>query len=413
MKQNKTRIIPKYEIKTKLNPAIRNSLRILSMNSNELLDIIGNEIEANPLLEMEFSASSNQNVYESALNYVSKEKDLRDFLIEQLHLNFDRVDFELAEYIINLLNSNGYLTVSSDEIAEEMSRTVSEVDELIEQLKEMDPPGIFARDLKECLLLQLKHFPSSGNAVKITENYLSELAKGKLSELSKKLNCSMDEVERAVGLIKRCNPNPASGFSKKASAVYPEVAVSIDEEGEFVYTLIHSFQELKIKDFRSEDPSAKEYLSEKRKEAKMLLQAISHRNRKLLELTASICEYQREYLQNNGPLLPLTREYLAEKCSLSISSVSRCLMHKGIEFQNRFIAYSEFFSPLLHGKISSHEAKRKIARIIKEEDKKMPFSDLEISEKLKEQDIYITQRTVAKYRKQMKILNSYYRRKRL
>ena len=86
-------------------------------------------------------------------------------------------------------------------------------------------------------------------------------------------------------------------------------------------------------------------------------------------------------------------------------------MHKGIDFQHRFIAYSDFFSPLLHGKISSHEAKRRIVEIIKSEDKETPLSDQKISEKLKQVDIYITQRTVAKYRKQMRILNSHYRKK--
>lgn len=411
MKQHKTRVIPKYETKLKLNPAIQNSLQILSMNSQDLLEYIKNEVQTNPLLEFESSFSSDQNTYESALNYVFKEKGLKEFLIEQLHLYFDEIDYELAEYIINLLNTNGYLTSLPDEIANDMHRSVFEVEKLLDKLKEMEPTGVFAKDLKECLLLQLRQFPSSETAIILVEKYLFEIAKGKLNEISKKLGCDREEIEKAVALIQRCNPNPGSGFSNKATAIFPEVIVNIDEDEEFTYTLLHSFQELKFNDIHFEDQSSKTYLAEKRKEAKKLLHSVSYRNKKLLELTALICEYQRGYLLNKEPLYPLTQDFLAKRCNLSISSVSRCLMHKGIDFQHRFIAYSDFFSPLLHGKISSHEAKRRIVEIIKSEDKETPLSDQKISEKLKQVDIYITQRTVAKYRKQMRILNSHYRKK--
>ena len=410
MTDTKIRLTPKLNVKTKINPKLQQSLKILSMNRHDLASLIQDALENNPLLEWESSRTFCADIYEQSLNYVKKDKTLSEVLNEQLHYSFDHIDFNLAEYLIDLLDDNGYLRYLPEELADTSGHSLSEISSVLQCLKKLEPAGIFAYDLKECLLLQLDRISDSALAKALVSDNLEDIAKKHYEYLIKKYNCSDTDLKHAILLIQSCHPKPANNFSNDAAIIFPEIRVELDENNEFVFMLIDSFQELRIREIQAFSQDEKTYIREKKQQASYLIQAIRQRNKTLLRITSCICEYQKNFFVHHDPLLPLTQQKIAQACGLSISSVSRCLSQKGIEFNGIFYSYAFFFPSQVCENVSSDEIKAKIRDLISKENKLAPLSDLEIATYFENKGICLTRRVIGKYRKQLGIPNSHYRK---
>lgn len=212
------------------------SLKVLEMNDTQVLDAIVAELEINPVLEaneniyaMQEHAYGDRTPFDLALNYVVQEESLSETLLKQLHTDSHQVNEALADFIIESLDSNGYLRLSMEELMEITHASFEELEETINVIQTFEPYGVCARSLQECILIQLSylHHPALKTAITITDRYLEELAQNKLPWLASCLNISLEEVNAAAALIRSCNPKPGSSYAHPSAYVAADAKITV------------------------------------------------------------------------------------------------------------------------------------------------------------------------------------------
>lgn len=356
---------------------------------------------------------------EADSRYGKKEaQSLREYLLFQINiLKISEDHKKVLRFLAESTAESGYL--EADVVQSLMERYhVKEATaaRILEQFQSLDPVGVGARDLKECLLIQLRQKEASLLACHIVEQHLEELAKNRLSYLAKQCRVSVAEITTALQEIRSCAPKPGSGFRGEEPVGYiiPDILVE-QKNGELLVTVNRSVTpHLQISSSyvamlkQSAETETTEYISEKLKQAEWALQCISRRESTLQQTAECIVRRQKTFfLQPNGKLLPLKLADVAEALQLHESTVSRAVKEKYLQCERGVFPLHAFFSKALAAEgedaVSADSIRQQIRNLIEQEDKKKPLSDRELTEQLTAQGIQISRRTVAKYREGMGI----------
>jgi RNA polymerase sigma-54 factor len=353
---------------------------------------------------------------------------LRDYLMHQL--GYFEVPPEvraMAEKIIYNLDRNGYLPMPLQDLlgpgASPEDLAVAE--EGLRIVQQMDPPGVGARDLKECLLLQLQPGMTYYEELReIISKYLKELENNRLPVIAKKMGIPLSKVQEVVKELRKLNPRPGANFdSEKPLPVRPDIFVEKAEDGTYRVRLEEGrVPSLYISPFYRQllaagklSGEAKEYLKRKLNSAQWLIDSIRQRRTTLTKIAQAIIDHQKEFLEK-GPshIEPLKMQQIAEKVGVDVSTVSRAVDGKWVQTPSGIFPLRRFFcggTQADDGDQVAWDAIRvKLKEIIDNEDKSSPLSDEEIVAELAKQGIHVARRTVTKYRKAMKIPSSRQRR---
>ncbi|MDR3203840.1 MAG: RNA polymerase factor sigma-54 [Deltaproteobacteria bacterium] len=321
-------------------------------------------------------------------------------------------DFRIGEAIIGNVDDDGYLAATIDEIAQSVSCPPEKVLESLARVQELDPAGIAARDLPECLTLQLNRLGLDKSlAAKICHDHLKFLEKKDLAALCKATSCEPDEVAAAIETLKHLDPRPGKAYAQSdpiyvtpdvyISKVGDEYVISLNEDGLPKLKLNKTYRQM-LNDKTSPD-EIKKYLSEKLKGAAFLIRSIHQRQRTIYRVTESIFKFQKDFLDKGVEYLkPLVLRDVAEDLGFHESTISRVTTNKYVDTPRGVFELKYFFdSPIsrFQGEsIASESVKNRIKQIIGSEDPKRPLSDQKIVEILHGSNIDIARRTVAKYR---------------
>lgn len=416
-------------INTSINTSIRNELKlnsqtklwlnIISIPAIELKEKIEKAIEENPFLEYDIKSNNNNLDINSIIeNTASNSKEsLFEHLKSQISIVFNnKKDIELAELISTFINENGYLTISSEEIADILNISVKKAYEIIKILKTLEPIGIAAKNISECLSTQLKNKENIDKnikniAINIVENYLNELSKKDYKYISSKMNISEKNILEALKLIQTLEPYPAREFDTTTiKYIVPELFIFKENDKWQVKTNETFILPLKINKKYSkilkENNFNNDILKEKKLEAQNLISTINERKKSLKRVGEGLLKLQIDFFENGKEFMkPLRLKDLALETNLSESTISRISNGKYLNTVWGTFSIKYFFSKnikAINGELGSRAVKEIIKRIIENSDAKL--SDEKIRLILKSEGIEIARRTVAKYRQSMNII---------
>ncbi|HYA30386.1 MAG TPA: RNA polymerase factor sigma-54 [Acidobacteriota bacterium] len=359
-------------------------------------------------------------------NSLTKKTSLEDHLLWQLRLSkITAEESSIGLYIIQNLDENGYLTLTVDEICAATESTPPAVEGLLKRIQFFDPVGVAARDLRECLLVQLENLQLSDSlAAVIVRNHLSLLESKRYERLAKDLNVSIEAIADAAHLIASLEPKPSRGFEQdEVRTVLPDVFVEKVSDEWVIYLNDDGVPRLRVSSLYrrmagqegAAEEEARQYLQEKVRAATWLIKSIQQRQQTLLKVTQSIFKFQQEFLDHGvSRLKPMVLRDVAEDIHMHESTVSRATANKYVHTPQGLFELKYFFQSAISTgtgeDVASESVKEKIRHIIAAEDPRAPYSDQYIATALSTDSIDIARRTVAKYREAMGILPSSRRR---
>ena len=429
-----------------LTTQLKQSLAILNMSRLEVEEEIRKESESNPLLEAEkneegidwekyikhmesinIRQDKNDAPYssENAVdfeNMIRSTSNLYDYLIDEL--KYFKLTFEekrICKYIIDSLDEDGYLRINDKEIYDELRVDASLFRRCLDIVQQLDPPGIGARNISECLILQLERMGISNNIVEnIIMNDLELIGRNKLKDIAKKYKISIEKCKEAIEIIRHLDPKPGRACSNdKCVYVQPDVIVDKIDGKYIVHTNEKDVYNIKINDFyrnmmtdKDSDKEAKEFIKDRLNSAATLIKNIESRKSTILRIAEAIIDEQQEFIQKGEKYIkPMKMKDIADKLEIHESTVSRGVNGKYMLTPFGLYEFKFFFNAALEADNSSEGAssagiKRDIKDIIDGENKKKPLSDDAISKMLKEKGVSVARRTVAKYREEMGIPSS-------
>lgn len=434
-----------------LSQKMQQSVEILQMNALALSEYARELAEENPLVEwseeteplqargekllqklewLEEADEQNRSLYRMEHEQDEKEREdnrfgrkngqsLLEYLIFQINTQKIPEGHKVVlRFLAESTAESGYLEKDAIEMMMEkypMKETTAA--RILAEFQELDPPGVGARDLRECILIQLKQKNASALAMEIVENHLDELAKNRLSHIAKALKVSMEALTTALQEIRSCQPKPGSGFEGDGNVEYVVPDVLVERKGEELIVTTNTtvmprlnISHAYVKMLREKaDAETEEYIADKLKQAEWALQCITKRESTLQQVTEAIVRrQQRFFLEAHGQLLPLRMTDIAEELEIHESTVSRAVKEKYLQCERGVFPLHDFFSKAMakteeEGSVSADSIKERLRTMIEEENKQKPLSDRELTEMLVAEGIQISRRTVAKYREAMGI----------
>jgi len=363
-------------------------------------------------------------------------KSFHDYLTEQLDLqDLDEREYQIADQLVGTIDDDGYIRRDLDAIVDDLSFargimvTESEVEDVLMIIQRFDPPGVGARSLQECLLIQLKrkeHTPYTNMAIKVIESNFEAFTKKHYEKLQRSLNIDEEVLKEVMDEILKLNPKPG-GTTDVASVnqqvIIPDFTIennngTIDvflngknapdlRISESFKDMMQDYTKSKVKDKKQKEAIL--FIKQKIDSAKWFIDAIKQRQHTLLATMNSIVDYQKEYFisGDESKLKPMILKDIAELTGLDISTVSRVANSKYAQTEFGIFALKYFFSEGLQTdsgeEVSTREVKRILSELISSEDKGRPLSDEQLTDLLKDRGYNIARRTVAKYREQMDI----------
>jgi RNA polymerase sigma-54 factor len=360
-------------------------------------------------------------------NFLAKRTTLFDHLFWQLQLShFTKEEHQVGTYIIGNLDEDGYLKVSLDDISAEMRIPVGEIERVLRRIQQFDPVGVAARDLKECLLIQLEQMAVRDSAAeKIVLEHLSLLKNRNHPAIARGIGVSLESVNQAAFLISKLDPKPGKAFGGEViQEITPDVYV-YKVEGEYVIHLndedmprlrVNSFYRNMLNESRVAAEGDRKYIQENLRSALWLIRSIDQRQRTIYKVATSIVKFQREFLDKGIQFLkPLVLRDVAEDIQMHESTISRVTHNKYVQTPQGIYELKFFFNSGITSTegetLASESVKNLLREIIAKEDPRKPYSDEKLVQILKEMNIDIARRTISKYREMAKILSSNERRK--
>ncbi len=364
----------------------------------------------------------------SRFDILTQKPNLQNHLQWQLSLSpLLPGDIELGNFIIGNLNKDGFLEITLEEITEEMGCSTHAAEEMVKKIQQMDPAGVGARNVKESLLLQLERLDLDKSlAAEIVKNHLNYLETKNYSAIIRATHRSQDEVVAAVKVIIGLDPHPGWIYSDdEPHYIIPDVYVQ-KIGGEYVIILnddglprlkISSYYRQILKNKDLTPTATREYIREKLKSAAWLIKSIHQRQRTIYKVVESILKFQKDFFERGVALLkPLVLRDVAEDIEMHESTVSRVTSNKYVHTPQGIFELKYFFTSAIQrddggDDLSSESIKARIRLIVQAENQDKPLSDLAISEIFARENIKVARRTVAKYREQIGILPSKYRKR--
>lgn len=458
--------------KLTMTPELIQAIQILQFNTQELDEFVQDELMQNPVLEFdktydeknrdEVSKSEEMDVkaceqadidlrekvkeaeYDdisykqweyskdkdeeySYEQFVSKEETLEDSLLLQLTFsNLKGEDLKIGRYLIEAIDDNGYLTVTTEEAAKVFQVETEKVEEVLDVIQTFEPAGVGARDLKECLIIQLAARGLLEDTVEyIILHHLEDLGENKLNKVAKALGLPIGQVQMVCDLIRSLEPKPGRSFASGSNVKYITPDVTVEKiDGEYqVITNEYSAPRLMVSPYYSnlarsalDDMELNKYLNEKYNAAIWLIKSIEQRKQTIFNVVDAVVRHQKEFLDHGTKYLKtLTLKQVADDLGIHESTVSRAINGKYMQTPRGVFEIKYFFSSGVTGSdgegVSSNSIKSMIKDIIDGEDPKNPYSDQDMVKLLSDRGIEISRRTVAKYREGLNILSSSKRRR--
>ncbi|MDD8012624.1 MAG: RNA polymerase factor sigma-54 [Acidobacteriota bacterium] len=442
-----------------ITPVMHYFIQLLADNHLELAETLQNEVEANPMLEIEAvektvredEANEMQKRIERAdtsfmtpyeeHGFLRKNPDdldknraleiltpanvsLADHLLEQAGAGFaSEEEIEIARQIIYNLDGDGYLKTEIESIASLIGTTPAEIERLRGLITLFDPPGCASKSLPECLLAQVGEAPEDEMLRRLIRDHLEDLSRSNYEAISRSLGIPMDELLRLVSRLKRLNPRPAEAFSRE-EVEYAEVDLMlIKENGEYrVMYLEEGLPRLTLSKYYQEmlektgDKKTVAYLKSRYRDAQFFIESIELRKKTILRIAEYLVKTQKDFLDFGEKWKkPLTMKDVAREVGLNESTISRAMSNKFMTSEKGIIPLKVFFSYGLKGDFGFSHAvgtiKDKIRELIAAETPEKPLADDEIAVRLAALGIRVARRTVRNYREELKIPSSFVRKK--
>jgi RNA polymerase sigma-54 factor len=452
-----------------LTPSLQQAIKLLPMSTLELADLLNQEVVENPLLEEvpteELQAAETTPEVKEAEekpkdktdswddadyeyffgdylddgyrprapqevkelppieNTLSTSSSLTDHLEWQLSLqSTEDIIREIGEAIVGNLDDDGYLVASVDEIASMGPWPVERVEESLRLIQSFDPIGVAARDLQECLTLQIRHLHLEGTPTeKIVTEHLRLLHNHQMPELARKLGLTIEELKSHVEIIQHLDPKPGSRFNPQPSQyVIPDVYIIkvedqyvavLNEDGLPQLRISPTYRRLLDKGAAENSDETRAYVKDKFRSALWLIKSVEQRQKTIHKVATSICNFQRDFLDHGiEHLRPLVLRDVANDIGMHESTVSRVVTNKYMHTPQGVFEMKYFFhsgiSSSYGDAVSSVTIKNRIKKIIEGEDPKKPLSDSKIVSILQREGLMLARRTIAKYREELKIPTS-------
>lgn len=459
----KLHLRPNLALKQTLAPQLIQSLKMLQMPVLKLEQTIRHELEINPLLEeieeltveqevpeereAEFEVAADQKSTETTDDWDSynsfddeegykvreshedkedwiegtatKQVSLYDHLLEQLKLlRLSDEEQLIGEYVIGNISPEGYLSISVNEMAAELSVESAKIEEVLLRIQRFDPIGVGSRDLRESLLVQMREKGLEGSlAWQIVDEHIHDLDKKSVLQLSRLVNATAERVEAAMGIIRGLAPTPALGrFDPGASPVVPDLVVERVGEEFVVFHNDHYVPRLRINSMyrdlgrrgTSSSQDTKEYVKSKLDQARWLINAIEQRRQTMIRVMTAVVDRQRDFFEKGEAFLkPLIMEEIAQEVGMNVATISRVSNGKYVQTPLGVFEIKYFFNAGISSAegedVSKMSVKRRLEEIIKAESPERPLSDQEIFQILNKEGIQLARRTVTKYREELKI----------
>lgn len=399
-------------------PNLVQNVQLLQLNRLELSTFLNELVIGNPLIDV---PESEQQLVQRALKTSSSvieetaahKQSLYDHLKEQVEMLYRPTYLrELIFWWINQLDHRGYVTASVEEAEEETGATSVELVDALTLLQQLDPAGIGARSLKECLMLQTERLDfSPPTAYIILEENFERLTEKKWKELADIYSVTEAEVQEVLKFVQKLTPAPAEGFQTSYTPfILPELAVSVSDEEVSVSETKYKtplltfntayFEELKHQD----DKTVNQYIGEKKKEYDILQAGLEKRKETILRVGTAIARHQAGFFRNpEDGLASLQLNDLAQELQLNESTVSRAVRESYIQTPTGTYELKSFLSRRTSGGDSQDQLEKQIRELVDMEDKQKPLSDQTISDKLAEAGMQLSRRGVTKYRKSLSI----------
>ena len=404
------------EQKQTISQGLIHMVNLLQMNRQDLLVYLEEQSMENPLLEVDDAIYSYM-PSESEENWIEqlegRKESLRDDLMEQLMLeSHDPEEMRVLENMIYSLDENGFLRESAPEIAKRCEKTEKMVQTCRKKIQDLEPAGIGAGNLKECLMIQLRRLPRRNPAAEeIVENYLDLVAKNHISSIARKMGCSVAPVRKACALIQSLNPRPVNGFYEEENIKYilPDFMIWRKGNGLVIEAADRSQDFVGVSrlylEMESLSPDDASYIREKTKEAEEVIRMLGNRKQTLQKVMETITERQKRFfMEGQKQLKPLSMKDVADQMGIHESTVSRAVSGKYFQCEwGVFPLKYLFVRGTAKDQASVDEIKERLRRLIDQEDKKKPWSDMKLQRLLTEEGYKISRRTVAKYRAQMNL----------
>jgi len=382
--------------------------------------------EERPRLSRAALEEAGQRKLDAMANITARPETLNDHLLDQLSwFDIEGRTRNVAELIISNLDDSGYLPVPVEDLSGSDEDAPQIAAEALRIVQDMDPAGVGARDLRECLLLQLRSdMPFYEHLKLLISDHLEDIEHNRLPQISRATGYSISLLQEIFQHLKRLNPKPGAEFqTSPVPLAVPDLFVDKDENGRYMVRLDeYETPPLRINNYyrnlagRGETTGeAKTYINQRINSAQWLINAIIQRRTTLLRVSQAIVDRQTEFLEI-GPqaILPLTMQEIADEVEVHVSTISRAVEDKWIQTPRGLFALRQFFSGGTVGSDGTQVARgriqAKLQEIIDSEDKQSPLSDEAILQELAAQGIEVARRTIVKYRKQMNIPSSRMRR---
>lgn len=358
---------------------------------------------------------------------LTEEHGLQEHLLQQLR-ETDGLDVQMEKvcaHVIGSIDETGYLRTHPADLATSLQTSMDKVKRGIQIVQGFEPAGVGARDLRECLLLQLQRNGDTDSLeYQLIDRHLEEIGRNKIPQVAEAMRISTQHVYELLRKIRRLMPFPGSLISDKdVDFVYPELFIEKDESGEWVVRsnrngtprLRLSRQYLEMLEDPDVSADTKKYIREKVAGSKMLMRAIEQRRSTIERIGESIVEFQRDFLENGlEHMRPLVMSQVADEIGVHETTVSRAIANKYAQTPHGLIPIRQFFSTGYRSEdgeqVSSHGIKQKIQSLIDSENASKPLSDSKLATLLKERGFKVARRTVAKYREELGIPPSHLRR---
>jgi len=429
------------------------SVKLLQMSAYELSQYVNKEMQENPVLEekdlqnhkrnnddtkdykeiikyldkddykLKNYGAKSENEEISPFYYIAEEKSLKDYLKEQIGESTGESEIlDVCKYMVENLDAKGYLSVSLSDLCKELTISNESAEAALKILQSLEPQGIGARNLKECLTIQLHNMGMDDeNIYKIVDNFLELLAENKYNAIAKELKVSIEQVQKYGDIIKTLEPKPSRGFytGETVKYVVPDAYINKFNNEYFISMNEDVLPKLNINSLYKEiinndkDVEAVEYIKEKLNSAMFLIRSIEQRKNTVYRVLEQILKMQKEYFDNGAQYLkPMTLKEIANNLEMHESTISRAIREKYVSVNNgKIIKIKDLFTngiaSVVGGEdISTIKIKKAIKEMVDNEDQKKPLSDQIICNRLNVEGMNISRRTVAKYREELQIKSS-------
>lgn len=418
------------------------SLNILAMSMTELKDFLQKEEIENPLLEFSaergeeaapvtyketerfYNGTERENSRENELYEIEdSEKSIEDLVNMQLHWKkISETDRKIVDFCVQSIEQSRYFLIPVLEIAKRLNVPEEQAGKVLSMLKELEPQGIFASGLEECLLIQVQGMDEEEILSEMIKHHLQNIAEGKISTISRALKLSSAEVRKMIHVIKGLNPRPLNGIGgEKAQYIVPDVLLSHQDGGWNIELNDKWTGNLQSNDYyihmmeTAQDQELKSYFENKLRRARFIINAVEQRRETLTGITREILKRQEPYFLGTGQLKPMTLEEIADALEIHKSTVSRAIRDKYLRAPSGCFLFRSLFTTGIpsgdgNGDVSRNAVKAKLKELIAAEDKKKPWSDEQLAGLLQDAGMPISRRTVAKYRMELGIGGAFQRK---